>query len=313
MLAQLRLVRHRLAQGDARVGARHAQRDAVDRAGRSAVDEAEQLVAVREPGCDRVGIGDLVAIDRLDRVERDHADRRSLPPARLDARSVPSAKGERDGAVRDRLQRRRREEHQTDRLRQKREAGLGGEEAAARREPEAIGSHSRRRLASPSPIRSAKRSTGSAPNSARECTPADPVDPPQPERDRLERARLRVEHLAIGQRTLPRLGSAEVPIEVAHVPRALGRRRRTSAPRADAGVRRPGPVGGVVPALATRPRPGAQLVMPVACGAEQLLRQPVLLAGQPIVLCWATRFRQRSAPGRGGAAHSSGASASCRA
>ena len=41
-----------------------------------------------------------------------------------------------------------------------------------------------------------------------EIAPADPVDPPQPERDRLERARLRVEHLAIRQRTLPRLGNA---------------------------------------------------------------------------------------------------------
>ena len=141
---------------------------------------------------------------------------------------------------------------------------------------------------------------------------AQPVDPAQAERHRLEGTRRLVELLAAGRGSLPRLrrargsgrGRARSRSAVAAVERV-----RTGA---DAGVRPPLPVRRVVARLEARPRPRRQLVVAVAGRLEQLLGQLVLgrwpghRPGAVTMRVGASAGR----PGRGGAAHSSGASAS---
>ena len=177
---------------------------------------------------------------------------RCLPPG-LDPRPIPSAKGKRHRAIRDRLQRRGREEHQATPA-----PGRNARQASeAKRRPRGV---SRRRSVVPFE-EIARLATGDLIGNAVQRVaaellgkgaPPESVDPPQPKCDRLERARPDVEHLAAGQRTLPRLSGGEVAVEVALVPGALVDAVVGVRPGADAGVRPPRPIG----ALCRLSRPG---------------------------------------------------------
>ena len=85
----------------------------------------------------------------------------------------------------------------------------------------------------------------------REGAAAQAIDPAQPKRDRLEGACRLVELFAALGRRVPGLHALEVGIQVTDVPRPGRMAIERVRPGANAGVRAPRPVGGIVARLAT--------------------------------------------------------------
>src|SRR5688500_18166228 len=136
----------------------------------SPIEQRQHLVQRAQAGMAGISLVKGVPIDRFDRVEGDHPDRGTLPSAGAHARRRPSANREGHPAVADALEDGAPEQHPA--------AGLmlaGGRKrrhaSDARRRPREVsrspsGSSSRMPCALPSATASAKRWTGSDPNSA---------------------------------------------------------------------------------------------------------------------------------------------------